>query len=790
MGNCALHPGVNASLDDAFGDGADAAGTTKMILVTDPGQDLDDEMTFIMLRHLYELNLVRVEGIVTTLTPAFDRARLTRGTLDVLGLFGVPIGVGSDGGDAAGKHKADTFVEWARPYMVPRFSAASDAFSPGQALLHELYAKAAPRSLTLVVIAAMKDPALFLRDAERLFQEKTAEVVIMGGVEAWDESDGKEPVLLRPDTANNNTFCMESAKFFYRRCQELGIPIVVVSRWAAYAAKVPRTCYDELASTGSWIGCRLRNAQRASIENLWSRAASPAGSEARQHLPDRCDKSWFLKTFCAGADGSSRSASDTIWDLIVGFMQYDAVATVAAIPSLRQRFFSPVSVKGLNNTVHSVIGRSEQVHNIKNVDSLAEFLKTGFKKGLAYNHKRKKQFFLLLQPRWSNIAENLFAFVAIRGLLDHGTFDCAGVILHDVPNGPGDESMREFASTIREFVATLGLSHIPVLVAGHGGKSGCDHLDELYSLATPAGVSLVATGTLDVIADFAEKHSKAFVSKTQNVVLVGGARVVDEIDDLGKRTGDKTLEPDPAAQNNSLALDAAKRFYIIAERLLIPLIVVTRHFVQGVQVPRSFYDILGNETLCGPIGRKLYDLQRQSVAQLWKAVVSPIENVKSRRSLPERCDRKWFVNSFCSGNVPDSDSLDDVWKAVSTVNVYNLQAILLAFPPVFNRFVKGSTLTVRSVRHLVLGSPEDSGHLDATSLRNLILQSVISGTRLNSALFELEPPSIPELDWKYNTARDALDWLIPPEILAAKKYPTSRQAATEEVVKDYWAAPL
>ena len=36
--------------------------------------------------------------------------------------------------------------------------------------------------MTLVVIASLKDPALFLRDNEALFVRKIRDVVIMGGV--------------------------------------------------------------------------------------------------------------------------------------------------------------------------------------------------------------------------------------------------------------------------------------------------------------------------------------------------------------------------------------------------------------------------------------------------------------------------------------------------------------------------------------------------------------------------------------------------------------------------------
>lgn len=233
---------------------------TPLIMISDPGQDLDDEMALIMCRQLIHLGLIELRGVVTTLTPAFARARLARGTLDHLGLHHVPVAIGSDGGDTSGQHTAAAFEESAASYMPTPGAESSRSMESGRRLLRRLYIDAAPRSLTLLVIASMKDAALFARDFPALFAEKTREVVIMGGCKPMQPADDAAgsllasdtaPVFLEPDTANNNTFDMVSAKFFYRRCQEAGISLVVVSRFAAYAAKMPRSSYDELALTGA-----------------------------------------------------------------------------------------------------------------------------------------------------------------------------------------------------------------------------------------------------------------------------------------------------------------------------------------------------------------------------------------------------------------------------------------------------------------------------------------------------------------------------------------------------------
>ena len=207
---------------------------------------------------------------------------------------------------------------------------------------------------------------------------------------AVDEAEGALH-MMEPDSAANNAFDMAAARFLYRRCQELGVRLVVLTRYAAYAAKatpplparpapcqcrgrdeesapsgcppqVDRSIYDEIASAGSCIGWRLRNEQRTKLELLWARA-NATDDEGRQGLPARCTREWFLAQFCdakGARRGAARKADDAIWDLVDGFFQYDTVALLASIPAFRRRFFRPVSVRGEHGTCHLVIGTSDE----------------------------------------------------------------------------------------------------------------------------------------------------------------------------------------------------------------------------------------------------------------------------------------------------------------------------------------------------------------------------------------------------------------------------------------------
>ena len=417
---------------------ATSKNEVPIVLISDPGQDLDDEMMFIMARHLASLDLISLKGVIANLHPSFARARLTRGTLDLLGLHRVPVGIGSDGGDIDGKHSSEQFEQTARSYIINEGSEAARGLESGHRLLQRLYddapnieyvdiddeddisfqcgsrrnseddqvsvRKSTKRiikgGLTIVITSSMKDIAIFVRDNPTLFAVKTREVIVMGGcrplpiditeinsstadhqamnsnvsvgsdhssstshssmTEVWRKLSEIE---CEPDSAHNNTFDSPASDFFYRQCQKMNVTLTVVSRYAAYAAKMPRSVYDDLALTGSSIGWRLRNSQRASIDQLWQRACS-TDKENRCGLPPRCDRKWFIgkfncrhnctlrmrshqaclaheDTFCGGEDDPSRCCSDTAWDLVTGFMQYDTLALLAAVPVVREKYFSP-----------------------------------------------------------------------------------------------------------------------------------------------------------------------------------------------------------------------------------------------------------------------------------------------------------------------------------------------------------------------------------------------------------------------------------------------------------------
>jgi len=782
-------------------------------------------MAYVMMRHLMQQGDIEVCGVVTTLAPAMDRARLCRGTLDLLGLHHIPVGIGTDGGDTAGVHKKDPFEAGGRSYMPSERSEQAMLLEPARRLLRRVYQEAKPKSLTVLIIASLKDPAIFLRDNEKLFAAKTKEVVIMGGVKKDYSSnfEGKTSEMakgkfLEPDDAHNQEFDSAASKFLFRRCQELGIPLVIISRWSAYAAKMPRETYDVLALSGSSIGRRLRNAQRGSIEQLWVRACAPLNDPARKGLPPRCDRKWFINTFCGGRDDPARGSEQPVWDLVDGFMQYDTLALLAAVPSIREKYFQPETVitraQSGTKITNLIIGRSKEDHQLKLPNTgFLNFLSTGYTHGLALNHHFKAQVLLMVHLREDTAADVTLTCLMMRTLYACWAIECIGVVVSVASDNMTPEHVAEQVQTMKKTLVDVGLRFVPVLDES-SGKSTQEILVELYKSALPMGVTLVVTGALTAAAHFAENEPSLFREKTTRAVLIGGAikkatnesrissgrefscrssgsgwdvddgearenncqSLLDAASFLGEVVGagpstqassvGEWLEPDPEAHNNLLDMNSAVVFYAAAQKLSVPLLVLSRRLSHSVQIPRTAFEML--ENYGGAVGKSVCEMQQTSINQLWE--YSSLPKASPRRGrLPERCDADWFGEIFCSGKRPTSQN--DIWEQVDAFNVYGPLALLATLPDVVDRYVKTESIQVRAATHDLVSLQDSTSATDPEGLLNLLLHGFVYGARYNVS--EYESPQLRRKlsitlrggrEWTFDPSEDKLWNLLPHKI--------------------------
>ena len=131
------------------------------VMVCHPGDGIDCEVALVQLRALRDLGHIEPLGVVANLWPASERARLLRGTLDVLGMQNVPVGIGSNGGSSDRTEKA---WEGAQSYITPSGSERNDSIITAHQLLQMVLETAAPASITLLCTSSLKDAAIFLRD--------------------------------------------------------------------------------------------------------------------------------------------------------------------------------------------------------------------------------------------------------------------------------------------------------------------------------------------------------------------------------------------------------------------------------------------------------------------------------------------------------------------------------------------------------------------------------------------------------------------------------------------------
>jgi inosine-uridine nucleoside N-ribohydrolase len=330
---------------------------------TDIGRDVDDELALVLLSALRRKHLLNPIAIISTLSPQDSRAHLARGSIDAMGMPDVPVGIGSSGGVGDDIELEVYEAQYSRPSPC--------IFQSGMELVFTALESVPPKSTQLLCISSLSDVATLIREREELFISKVKEVVVMGGVVSPEMGD-----TLVPDSAYNNNCDISAARFVYRRCQELGIPTITLSRWAAYGCPMPPQLLDELASTEHMVARNIRSVSRVSVDQLWKKVRLHPSDPRREKLPNRCDVNWFCRIFMSKGE-ISKDWKASVWPLVQKLNMYDPLALLLAVPAYRAAHFC-CKEKNVNDVTHLVVGTSERDTGIKNKLALFDEYSTLF----------------------------------------------------------------------------------------------------------------------------------------------------------------------------------------------------------------------------------------------------------------------------------------------------------------------------------------------------------------------------------------------------------------------------
>ncbi len=341
-----------------------------LFLFTDPNKDPDDLSVMIGLKFLAEQGFVELKSAVTTLGDAdtrTTRALFAKTVFDELGMPGVKVGVGVDYAlevrDATGKIDEKATNARTKDHVkfmeTPLLNKGVSVEKDGLALLKKQLRASPDGEGILLINAGMADPAALLRSDPELVKAKVGSIVIMGGVDPAADANG---LVVADKRAYNNSTHQDSADYVYRRAQELGIPLTVLTKEATYAAAAPRSFYDGMAATNHPVGTYLKDQQQGALKHLWE------GINAG-HMPPALNAEWFFKTFTdvdptttAGqatvAEAKGKAADfDFIWSNVTKFNLYDPLTLLAAVPGASKLLFEAEAIPG-NNTGVKVIGKS------------------------------------------------------------------------------------------------------------------------------------------------------------------------------------------------------------------------------------------------------------------------------------------------------------------------------------------------------------------------------------------------------------------------------------------------
>ena len=301
----------------------------QIYVVTDPGLDPDDILAAWLLAKMQKEGLVRLLGMTANYSPAIMRARLLKGLLNSLGANLVPVAIGTH----------CNAVHQPRSYEFDFPLAGEDELCPSS-LFRRALDSAKNNSVSLLLISGLTDINYMIAACPDLLKQKIKEVYIMGGA-SWE---GNQMVV--DPTASNNKFDEKlNPQKVYDFFIKNGIPLRVLTRYAAYKAAITPQFYEDIKDVNA-VGSHLHKIQQAAIFALWQFANSnPSGH--------RQNRQWFCNTFC-GLNDLPTGQDESPWQFVKKLSIYDPLTVMWMV---YPEFFCSED-RNIGGVTHQIVGVS------------------------------------------------------------------------------------------------------------------------------------------------------------------------------------------------------------------------------------------------------------------------------------------------------------------------------------------------------------------------------------------------------------------------------------------------
>ena len=684
-----------------------------MVLIGDFGRDTGDEKALAMAIAMRRIGLIGELSVVANLGDGKMRARLAKGTANILGAHDVQVAAGSD----AGRTSSSSYEFDHAPYLAPEEELWGEA-KHGVRAGHELVfsamraARDASVNLAIVLCSALTDMAAVLRDPrwELLAPGTVSHVVLMGGV----IKNPNGSVRMDPES-DNHSYDMASARYVYDALiEDLRLWFIIVSRFAASECQLPRGAFD---GSTHLLAKRLTKSQRPLLKALWQRVNMTEVERlvTAEKMAMRNDVEGFRTTFLEPDAPATLSKDDDPWPYVRGFSEYDGLATVVAAmathPQLFTKFFDPYNAPGSHTLVLGLNGSVHGIRDGKRVSDLLHYLMatamgpgSGEWFGRMCDHEKpgvhhegvatdmimigdfgrdqddEKALIMAVVMRRIGLIGDLTVVTNLgdslmRARLAKGTLNALGahdvVVARGTDAGRKDEALHDFESC--PYLAAE--SEIDL-------RSGHEIIFEHIRHAKDNGhyISIVLNSALtDMAALLRDPRWEQLAPDTvKNVVAMGG---VVEAED-----GEVAI--DTSAANNSFDLGSARHVYetLIGDARF-DFSVVTRHAAGVCQLPKKAFD--GSTH---PIALRLTSVAKPLLQALWvRTHRSLAERLAIRDGLPMTRDPDWFRKVFLNPEAPKwLGRDDDIWAHVRGFNEYDglttVVAATATFPKLFEAF--------------------------------------------------------------------------------------------------------